>query len=238
MLKLAICDDDSNFIASLKPFWKRNRTRFPLLEIATFTSSRLLLDEIQDGQYFDIFLLDIEMPNMTGLELAKEVRKSFPRAPIIFLTSHLQYSREGYHVSALRYVSKLQIEKELPEALSAAVSLVSSGDMKYVSLSYYSSVTRVPYNEIIYVHRVNRALEIVTAKHGILRSGDGIKDFLLQLDDPRFVLIERSFFVNLDFVTQISDSELYLKNGERLPISRRHLRPVRETILNLWGAKK
>ncbi len=57
-----------------------------------------------------------------------------------------------------------------------------------------------------------------------------------QLHDDRFIRVERSYFVNIDFVLQVSGAELILKNGERLPISRKLLAQVKGRILSLWGA--
>lgn len=238
MLKLAICDDDNTFAENVKSFIQCHCNSFPPMDISTFYSPSALFDEIQEDQCYDIFLLDIEMPNMTGLELAREIRIHMPAVPIIFLTAHLEYSRDGYHVNALRYVSKFQIETELPEALQTAIAIAASKEMKYVTLSYYSNTIRIPYNEIIYVHRVNRVLEIVTENQGIWHNRIGINAFLNQLDDPRFILIERSFFVNLDYIIHISGSEIFLKNGARLPVSRKLIQSVKSTILDLWGANK
>lgn len=88
----------------------------------------------------------------------------------------------------------------------------------------------------MYVHRVLRSLEIVTNHMGTIRDNHGLQELMEQLHDDRFIRVERSYFVNIDFVLQVSGAELILKNGERLPISRKLLAQVKGRILSLWGA--
>ena len=59
-----------------------------------------------------------------------------------------------------------------------------------------------------------------------------------KLDDLRFVYVERGCFVNLDYVFRISGSEIILKNGDKLAVSRNLLPKVKQTIFHLWGGVK
>ena len=71
---------------------------------------------------YDIIFLDIEMPKLNGIELAKQIRSKLPDVILIFLTSHNEFAPQGYKVKALRYLSKLNMREQLNEALSAAVA--------------------------------------------------------------------------------------------------------------------
>ena len=69
----------------------------------------------------------------------------------------------------------------------------------------------------------------------MIRDNHGLQELMDQLHDERFIRIERSYFVNIDYVLQVSGAELILKNGERLPISRKLMAQVKGRILALWG---
>lgn len=91
------------------------------------------------------------------------------------------------------------------------------------------------YQEILYVHKDRRNVEIVTADQEPVTDSRGIKELFQELADPRFLFIDRSCFVNLDRVQGLEGSLLVLANGEKLPISRPMLPKVKEAIISLWG---
>ncbi len=236
MYHVAICDDESVFIDEIEIIIKHFAKEYDYpLQLHSFQNSTALLDEIVDGSVFDIYLLDVDMPGVGGFELAKKVKEKQPEAPIIFLTSHVEMSREGYKVDALRFVSKLCLDAEIDEALNAAFFDILNARNPFLNITHYHDVVRVPYNEILYVQRVMRYLEIHTSRQGIITTGRSIKDVLAKLDDERFVFISRSCFVNLDHVRQLSESSIKMDTNESLPISRKMLPGVKSTILRVWG---
>ena len=105
----------------------------------------------------------------------------------------------------------------------------------YLLVTRYHDVTRVAYQEILYVHRVKRLTEIVLWGRPPVLDGRALSEVYSALNDPRFVLIERGCFVNLDYVTRISGQEVVLRNGERLQVSRNLLSTVKNTVFQLWG---
>lgn len=238
MYHVAICDDESIFIDKISGLLQQYAKRKKLIfQLNTFADPSALRDEIADGSIYDIYLLDVEMPGLDGFSLAKQIKDSQPLAPILFLTSHIEMSREGYKVDALRYVSKLSLEQELTEALDAALTEVNKTEKSYLTVTYYHDIVRIPYDEIIYVQRVMRYLEIHTSRQGIVNTGRGIKEIFEKIGDERFVFINRSCFVNLDHVQQLSESFIKVDTDENLPISRKMLPGVKSTILQVWGEK-
>ena len=191
--------------------------------------------ELQDGKVSDIYILDVSMPGMDGFELAKNIRKYSSTAVIIFLTSHEDRAVDGYRAKALRYVIKLNLEKELSEALDCAVCEISKADSGVITLHRYNDYWRVPYSDIICVNRISRQLIITTEAYGEITDNRGIKQFFDTLNDRRFIFIDRSCFVNIDYISQITGYSLRLKNGLNLPISRRSMQNVKQILLEQLG---
>lgn len=240
MMKLAICDDDSKIISQVEKvidtFDKLRPSDNQFLP-HSFTCPTALRDEITDGQIFDAFILDIEMECLDGFSLAREIRKHMPTAVIVFLSSHTEYNftQEGYKVQALRYVSKLAMEVSLTEALETTAEVCKASEIKYYTISHYNDIIRIPNNDIIYIHRISRTTEIVTANNGRLILRKPLKDIMYELDDKRFVYTDRSCIVNGNYVISVQKNALGLRNGDTLPVSRKMMPKVKMDLLSLWG---
>lgn len=238
MLRIALCDDDFNFMQELHQKimqWYQESENGGNISISEFSDSNYLARTIDSGSSFDLLFVDIEMPQMNGLELAEHIRTHLPMAMIIFLTSHSEFSMEGYKFGALRYIPKLDMAQQLPEALAAVQTEFAKLESRFLTVRRYSDITRVPYQEIVYVRHVLRTSQITTLNLGIIKDGRGLKEIHEQLGDERFIYIDRSTFVNLDHIRQIKGSEVILRNSEHLPISRQMLTNVKSTINRLWG---
>lgn len=236
MIRINICDDSQQDIEILKNELEKYELRKHLrFDITAFLKPELLLYELQDNNIADIYILDVSMPVRNGFELAEEIRKHSDTAVIIFLTSMESQATMGYKAKALRYVIKVNIEKDLEEALDSAVAEVKKPDDKVVTIHRYSEFWRVPYREIVCVTRLSRQLVITTDSLGELTENRGITDFYNVLDDNRFLFIDRGCFVNVDYISQLSGYELKMKNGKVLHISRRCLQSVKKFLLEYWS---
>lgn len=236
MLNVAVCDDSEYDIKAVKDeiagYMAKNHIN---LNVEYFLKPELLLYELEDGRMYDIFILDVSMPGKDGFQLADEIRKYTETSVIIFLTSHEEQALCGYKAKALRYLIKLNLKNDFEEAMDSAVKEMSKNDTAAITLHHYNDFWRIPYKDIISVTRVSRQLVISTVSHGELTDNRGISDFFNSLDDDRFMFIDRSCFVNIDYISQIVGFDLILKNGKSLPISRRSLQNVKQTIMKHWS---
>ena len=200
-----------------------------------FLKPELLLYELEDGKMYDIFILDVSMPDKDGFQLADDIRKYSETSVIMFLTSHEEQALNGYKSKALRYIIKLNINNDFEEAMDSAVYEIAKIDESTITLHHYNDYWRIPYKDIIAVTRISRQLVISTITYGELTDNRGINDFFNTLNDNRFLFIDRSCFVNIDYISQIIGFNLKLKNGQVLPISRRSLQNVKQTIMKQWS---
>lgn len=236
MIKIAIADDSAELLREAERLVKKYMETSPCaVQIKSFTEPLILRAAVTDGECFDIYLLDVEMPGVNGMDLAGEIRRAQPAAVIIFLTAYIEYAAKGYTVRALRYILKPRMAEELPEALAAALEALSGADNACLTLSRYNNITRIFYRDIIYVRKDARCVRIVTTEQGALPDNRGIKELFEALHDARFTFTDRSCFVNLDFARAIDGNWMVMKNGERLPISRPMMPKVKEAIMGLGG---
>lgn len=239
MIKIALCDDDSPFVSKITGLIQsllQNGTESPV--ITTYINPAALTAAISDGERYDIFILDVQMPERSGLEVARCIRKYQPNAALIFLSSHLNYATEGYKVQAMRYVSKLDLDHALPEALEQAVAALEKTDTRSIMVQHYQNYTRILHKDILYVQKIQRSIQIVTDRQGNFKDNRGIKELFSEIDDPRFIFTDRAYFVNLDYVQELNGSWLVLTNEDRIPVSRPMMPNVKQAMIALWGGKK
>ena len=236
MINVAVCDDSKYDIQTVKYEISRYTTKKRVnLNVDYFLKPELLLYELEDGKMYDIFILDVSMPDKDGFQLANDIRKYSETSVIMFLTSHEEQALNGYKSKALRYIIKLNINNDFEEAMDSAVHEIAKIDESTITLHHYNDYWRIPYKDIIAVTRISRQLVISTITYGELTDNRGINDFFNTLNDNRFLFIDRSCFVNIDYISQIIGFNLKLKNGQVLPISRRSLQNVKQTIMKQWS---
>ena len=125
MVRVGICDDDEILLEKLHQFVQTCYAQNQIfVRVDTFLNGQQLLYEIEDGGRFDLALLDIEMPQMGGMELAEHVKKALPGVLIIFITSHMEYVLDAYELSVFRYIPKRDFENRLRHALLDAAAMV------------------------------------------------------------------------------------------------------------------
>ena len=239
MLKIALCDDDSQFVSKITGLIQsllQNGTESPV--ITTYINPVALTASISDGERYDIYILDVEMPDLNGMDVARRIREFQPDAPLLFLSSHLSYATEGYKVQALRYVPKLDLENALPEALEQAIATLEKADTRSIMVQHYQNYTRILHKDILYVQKMQRSIQIVTDRQGNFKDNRGIKELFSEINDPRFILTDRAYSVNLDYVQELDGSWLVLNNEDRVPISRPMIPNVKKAMIELWGGNK
>lgn len=235
MIHVALCDDDPHFLKQLRQataqWFTERQIIFSAIE---FSSAKHLLDSVKETSY-DVFFLDIEMPEIDGMQLAKLIRETLPDSIIIFLTSHDEFAPDGYRVQALRYLSKQTWKKFLSEALDAATAQVEKQGTGSLTVSHYGNIQRIPHRDILYIRHISRYCEIAIKAGETIQDDRGIKKLFEIIGDGRFIFIDRGAFINLDYLQKIENGQAVMTNGHSLPISRRLLPQVKLTINRYYG---
>lgn len=165
MLHIAICDDDKETVQTHKTIAESCLKQCNSMgEVEVYTvSDNLLYDIMEDQVFFDLILLDIEMPGNTGMEIAEKMKPYLPNVKIIFITSHIEYAIDAFELSVFRYVPKDDIEKRLPAAIKDAVKLIELEDGKAYIIQTNSRFEKIPCREIYYIERDGKNASITAA---------------------------------------------------------------------------
>lgn len=232
MIKVAICDD-IDVVASLteRLLLQYNEA---MLDIDVFNKSQKLIESL-DNTTYDLFILDISMPGLSGIEIAEFIREKNYNVPIIFLTSHKEYMEEVFQVQTFDYIMKPVTAKKLYPVLDKVIKFLDLGNEKF-----HYQFRKVDYSialrDIIFFEKRGRQVIIHTFVE--IESPQTINmstNTLLSKLDNNFIQVHTSFIVNIKYVTGIKSDivVLTLPDGKtnEIPISRKFKEIARKKIL-------
>lgn len=237
MIRIAICDDEERAVALHEKIVKDSLQAQGIgYEITAYTQSRNLLYDITDDNFFyDLILLDIEMPGISGMEIPQQIKRFLSNVRIIFVTSHTEYAIDAFELSIFRYVPKNNLEVKLTAAVTDAAKLIELEAGQEYTIQTANRMEKIPYKDIFYIQRDGKNASIISSA-GVSKVRKSLQQVFDELNAPEFIFIDRGYIVNIIQIMKVSDSMALLKNGEQLPISRSHLQEVKQQINRFWGA--
>lgn len=216
--KIAVCDDNADqrkYIYGIADAWaKRNRH---MTEIKQYAEAKAFLFDYAEEKDFDILLLDIEMPEIGGIELARTVRQENGAVQIIFVTGYYEYFSDGFDVSALHYLMKPIDTAKLCAVLDKAVDNLAYRQRSVLLVTADGDI-KVSIADIMYAEAQN-VYVIVHTVHGNYRSRMAFGKFCGELDET-FFKTHRSFVAGLKYIRKITRADITMSNGDTIPISR------------------
>ena len=218
-MRVAIVDDNERDIAALRRLLDRVRETGEYdFTVDSFTDS-IAFTETYDGRY-DILFLDVVMPHLDGMELARRLRRMGSLCSIVFVTSSLRYAPQGYEVDATAYLLKPVGYLALLQAFRRAAERALS-DMGGVNIVIGSKKEQ----RVLHSRRI---LFLEVEDHKLLfHMTDGatfaVRDSLSRMEkglaEAGFCCCNSCYLVNLREVDRIADGIVYV-GGFELPMSR------------------
>lgn len=227
--RIAICDDkqeDREYVQQLTARWAQQRGN--QVEMTEFCSAEQFLFSCPQPD-FDLLLLDIEMGEMDGVSLAKQVRRTNELMQIVFITGYSDYITEGYEVAALHYLMKPVKEEKLFAVLDRAVERLHK-NTKVLTLETAEEMVRVPLYQVSALE-VQRNYVTVHARqdYAVKKS---LSKLMEQLDE-RFFRVGRSAVVNLNDISRVTRSDIYLTDGRIIPLPRGAYDKLNRAIIHM-----
>ena len=180
---------------------------------------------------FDLAFLDIEMNNMTGIELSEMIRRTDNHMQIVFITSHKQYALTGYDVNALHYLIKpASPAKILPILDKAYIMWKATKDM-FILVPDSAGQRKLSLGKVLYISVQSHTAKLHT-RDTIYEMRKSLNEFIDELPD-NFIKIHRSYIVNIYEAECVYKDSILLSNAEKLPISRKNAKDVNDTFIRL-----
>lgn len=235
MLTLCICDDNQQDIAQILAMTERFAKEHPEFSLRpyTFSSPFDLLEQLEGQGGFDLYLLDILMPRLKGLELAERIRVLGKKAEVIFLTSSREYALDAFEVDACGYLLKpVDWEKFQHVLLSAARRLEEPGS-PFILLKTKEGLRKLLFRELVMVESFNHSRVCTLTDGSKAVTPDTLASLMELLSaDARFFSPHRAYIINLEHVAALNASHVLMSTGQNVPVSRTSLSSLKKAYVD------
>lgn len=217
-MKFAICDDERIYVEETEKFLKNYMDEFNLeYTIDIFKSGVKLL---KSKENYDCIFLDIDMPILSGMDVASELRKTNSKVLIVFITSYNKYVYDAFKVNAFRFlvkpITKTSMSLVLDEILIEYDRLLGNTIVVCITKKRF---IKLFIDEIIYIETLKRRVIIHTTR-GVYDSDERMKNLSLILTKKNFYRAYTSYLVNISYVVEVGKTFVKLNNGKEIPVSR------------------
>ncbi|MBQ8971136.1 MAG: response regulator transcription factor [Lachnospiraceae bacterium] len=228
-LTVALVDDDINELSASRlqiEHWQSGT-----VHLSSFSSARELIYSLEVGERYDLYLLDVIMPEMDGITLGRTIRERDRDGAIVFLTSSPDFALQSYEVWPLQYLLKPINTEKLWQALDRA-AVGKNKREEGVLVHTRSGDTFLHFHDILYAERISRMIRYI-CRSGVVESVTLIGSFREAveslLEDDRFVLCGASFAVNLAELSLVDKTGAVMSTGIRLEMPRRAVSALRSS---------
>ncbi|WP_090446318.1 LytR/AlgR family response regulator transcription factor [Natronincola peptidivorans] len=203
------------------------------IEYTAFNSAVDLIAAMESGQRYELILLDILMPLITGMDAAKEIRQFNQDIKIIFLTSSTEFAVEAYSVGAYYYAIKPIWKEKLFILLDKVISEMETTLGKSFLIKSNTGLTRVFINRLEFAE-VNGRTILYHLTNGSVIEATGSMTELEKLlsDNVCFIKPHRSYIINMEHIDTLSQREVKMQSLALVPISKANYPTVKSAYIN------
>lgn len=214
MLRFAVCDDD------------RSQLEMVADKICEYYNGECEIIKYQDGEslladsrtkLFDVLFLDIVMPGLNGMDLAKKIREENQKVKIVFVTNKEELAHMGYIYEAFRFVRKSKLEHDLCETVKSLKKYFCSADEYLVLKTPDGTITKAV-KDIKYFEVKGHCVTMLCGSEK--RVCGTMKELESRLGQNGFIRIHKGYLVNFRYIYSIQKSNVILTDGRELPLSR------------------
>jgi len=232
MLNIAVVEDNEQDMEQLLSYIKRyGQEKGMQLQTFPFLDGRGLLEDYQAR--YDIIFLDIEMPGLSGMEVAERIRARDSDVVLVFVTQIAQYAIQGYSVGALDYVLKPVGYRAFSVKLERAMNLAMRHSSGHLLIRQSDGVVRLDTRQIYYVDVHERMLHYHT-ELGDFATRETLQSVEEKLAPFHFVRGNHWYIVNLYHVAGVRGDKVTV-NGQELMLSRRNKAAFLSALANYVG---
>lgn len=231
MIRLGICDDEQVFGEHTKHLCEEYfEEKNDKVEIITFTSGTQVLEY---KKYLDILLLDIEMEDISGIEVKDSLEKRGRNTKIVFITNYEQYAITGYGMYVCGYLKKPLGKMELICILDKLCAQLGEGAYYYVDTR--QGKFPVLMDAILYIESNDHSCTVMTEQEKYDHRKP-ISAIERELTEYHFFRCHKSYIVNLNYIDRV-EKDILMKNGDVVQVSRRKESELRERYIKIVQEK-
>lgn len=232
MYRIALVDDEKIFTDQIEEYIRQYQAENPAeFHVSVFHSSTEFIAGFK--KEYDLILLDVEMPELNGMELAHKIRETDEQVVLMFITNMAQYAIHGYSVGALDFVTKPINYYTFAMKLTRALKRVPKKESTSVLLTMADGVKRIDIKQIYYLEVQNRLLHYHTEEGEFVVRGS-LQAAEERLSGHPFEKCNHWYLVNLMHVKEVRKNIVVVGSHE-LEISRRNKTSFLKALTDYMG---
>ncbi len=227
MIRIGIVDDEKTVLEFLTAKVTEMSNELHIdVKIESFLNGADLLNRNHENE-FHIIMLDLEMPDMDGLSVARELRKEYPDFVLLFITNRADLVFQSFEYEVTGFIRKSHIDDELKETLDRAYQKVLRRMTNYV-LKTENGERVFPSASICYFISKGHRILLFDASNKSTRILSTLEKLEDILSPASFIRCHSGIIVNCKFIFSINASDIELTNGQKLPLSRHRTKDVKK----------
>lgn len=236
-MKIVICEDEKiqrNLIRNSLAEWAMEKGIF--CNVLEYEKSEELLFKEEEHRDADLYILDIEMQGINGMELAKGIRAADRKVGILFITGYEKFVFNGYEVNAIAYLLKPYKQENLFHYLDEMRERIED-KRQFFMMGANEDYQKVYLDDILYLESDDHQIRVVTRNKEVIHreSMEGLKT---KLPRAEFCQCHRSYLVHLNKILRITKKEVLMENNCKIPIARGKWELLNEAYLNYFRGIK
>lgn len=240
-MKIAICDDIDSQLKEIENLTKEYLVKNALpADIVVFNHSHKLMHALEQ-ESFQIYLLDIVMPMINGIELGKAIRQFDREAQIIYITTMPEYALESFVANPINYLVKPIDKNQFFETLRFAISKIDRVE-KIITVKIKEGIRVLKFSSIVSCERKGNMVLYSMLGGEIVKSLSIRSSFSNYIEpllsDRKFLQTHTSFVMNMKYVKKITPKEFIMKDGSIVPISDKFYPSVSKSYLDFIFEKE
>ena len=222
-MRIAICDDETIILDEVSSYIKKysEQSGKSEIEVFPFNSASSLLNSIDNGALFDIFMLDVYIGDEMGTTLAREISAREIESPIIFLTTSVEHAPQGYETGTLRYLIKPLEPEKFYEAIDAACLQAEKLQSKLIRFKTENGIESINANNIMYSEAHDHYQYIKLDNGQTIKVRTTVSElYALLAKNDGFFRLGSAYIINLRNIKNLTSSAILLYDNTTIPIPR------------------
>lgn len=220
LMMIAICDDNYDFSqllhSKLNDYFAKVDKQY---QCCIFSTPESLLNASLTATH--VVFLDVDMPGMNGIDVARDLRIKYPDAFIVFVTAWIEYAPAGYCVNAFRYLLKQRLDDELSQCIDDIREKMAQ-NLEHIQLQGREYPIEIALNDIVFFEGSSYRMVLLHSADGkVAECRSGLSELEAQLSNKGFIRLQRSFLANMRYILTMKNYQAILKDGTMLKISER-----------------
>lgn len=236
MIRMALCDDTYDDLLQIKKMVDEYvESRKLSVDVSLFNHPDELLTLVETKS-FHVYLLDIVMPMVNGIQTARELRWNDKNAQVVFITSEKSYALEAFDVNAVNYILKPVDKTKLFDTLDRILKDIKIEEVEPITIKVKGGIRKINLKNVQYIEYSNHSVKYM------LNSGETVQTVTLRINfndyisqnilDKNFVRCHESFLVNLSYIDVLLKNQIELRGQRTIPVSKSRYGEIQKAYLD------